>query len=235
MLFRLFWFGTFQPTGGVFFVGHLFFSGRFCEGFTSCSWWFQAIPFEFWGRTKKHQKNWNYHVAQVFQKLTTQNFGWSGKNMPPWLRLFVKSQTLTKPINLSGPQLNNLSQCGLNHIHNEKNSSRCSVVDPRGFFHCPTVPWSRLSRFFGDGRPPTFNDGNPYFMGIFSPLRTWVDDHPLLYGNNGSWSTLAQLSSAFGVMPARFTWTTVQRVRSELKKQQELNENWKMCWKRCPK
>ena len=39
--------------------------------------------------------------------------------------------------------------------------------------------------FWGmDGRPPTFNDGilnngyiNPYY---------WVDDHPLLYGNNGS-------------------------------------------------
>ena len=25
----------------------------------------------------------------------------------------------------------------------------------------PYVPWSRLSRFFGDGKPPTFNDGNP--------------------------------------------------------------------------
>ena len=23
-------------------------------------------------------------------------------------------------------------------------------------------------------------------MGPYKPLRTWVDDHPLLYGNNGS-------------------------------------------------
>ena len=45
------------------------------------------------------------------------------------------------------------------------------------------VPWSRLSRFFGDGKPPTFNRNpcngyiNPYY---------WVDDHPLLYGNTRS-------------------------------------------------
>ena len=38
------------------------------------------------------------------------------------------------------------------------------------------------SRFFGDGHP-TFNR-NPYFMGIYPYY--WVDDHPLLYGNNGS-------------------------------------------------
>ena len=30
------------------------------------------------------------------------------------------------------------------------------------------VPWSRLSRFFGDGRPPTF-DRNPYFMCVETP------------------------------------------------------------------
>ena len=48
-----------------------------------------------------------------------------------------------------------------------------------------SVPWSRLSRFFGDGRPPTFNR-NPY-NGYKNPYY-WVDDHPLLYiyGNNGS-------------------------------------------------
>ena len=45
------------------------------------------------------------------------------------------------------------------------------------------MPWSRLSRFFGDGRPPTFNR-NPY-NGYINPYY-WVDDHPLLYGNNGS-------------------------------------------------
>ena len=45
------------------------------------------------------------------------------------------------------------------------------------------VPWSRLSRFAGDGRPPSFNR-NPY-NGDINPYY-WVDDHPLLYGNNGS-------------------------------------------------
>ena len=35
------------------------------------------------------------------------------------------------------------------------------------------------SRFFGDGHPTFDRNGyiNPYY---------WVDDHPLLYGNNGS-------------------------------------------------
>ena len=37
------------------------------------------------------------------------------------------------------------------------------------------VPWSRLSRFFGDGRPPTFNDGI-LIVGPYKPLRTWVDE-----------------------------------------------------------
>ena len=39
------------------------------------------------------------------------------------------------------------------------------------------------SRYIGDGRPPTFNR-NPY-NGYINPYY-WVDDHPLLYGNNGS-------------------------------------------------
>ena len=39
------------------------------------------------------------------------------------------------------------------------------------------------SRCIGDGRPPTFNR-NPY-NGYINPYY-WVDDHPLLYGNNGS-------------------------------------------------
>ena len=38
------------------------------------------------------------------------------------------------------------------------------------------------SRFIGDGHP-TFNR-NPY-NGYINPYY-WVDDHPLLYGNNGS-------------------------------------------------
>ena len=28
----------------------------------------------------------------------------------------------------------------------------------------------------GDGKPPTFKDRNPYFMGPYKPLRTWVDE-----------------------------------------------------------
>ena len=44
------------------------------------------------------------------------------------------------------------------------------------------VPWSRLSRFFGDGHP-TFKRN--LYKGYINPYY-WVDDHPLLYGNNGS-------------------------------------------------
>ena len=40
------------------------------------------------------------------------------------------------------------------------------------------------SLVLGDGKPPTFNDGNPY-DGYIKPYY-WVDDHALLYGNNGS-------------------------------------------------
>ena len=43
---------------------------------------------------------------------------------------------------------------------------------------CATVK----SRYIGDGHP-TFNR-NPY-NGYINPYY-WVDDHPLLYGNNGS-------------------------------------------------
>ena len=50
------------------------------------------------------------------------------------------------------------------------------------------------SRYIGDGHP-TFNR-NPYNAYI-NPYY-WVDDHPLLYGNNGSWSTLAQMAKPFG-------------------------------------
>ena len=44
--------------------------------------------------------------------------------------------------------------------------------------------WNRISmcRYIGDGHP-TFNR-NPY-NGYLNPYY-WVDDHPLLYGNNGS-------------------------------------------------
>ena len=48
----------------------------------------------------------------------------------------------------------------------------------------PSEPGSINSLVLGDGKPPTFNDGNPY-NGYINPYY-WVDDHPLLYGNNGS-------------------------------------------------
>ena len=44
------------------------------------------------------------------------------------------------------------------------------------------VPWSKVA-ILGMVIPP-FNR-NPY-NGPYKPLRTWVDDHPQLYGNNGS-------------------------------------------------
>ena len=54
------------------------------------------------------------------------------------------------------------------------------AVKPELFFshRCATVK----SRYIGDGHP-TFNR-NPY-NGYINPYY-WVDDHPLLYGNNGS-------------------------------------------------
>ena len=39
-----------------------------------------------------------------------------------------------------------------------------------------STPWS-----LGMGDLPPLI-GNPYFMGIFQPLRTWVDDHPQTMG-----------------------------------------------------
>ena len=47
-----------------------------------------------------------------------------------------------------------------------------------GTYKCAMVK----SRYIGDGHP-TFNR-NPY-DGYINPY-CWVDDHPLLYGNNGS-------------------------------------------------
>ncbi len=50
--------------------------------------------------------------------------------------------------------------------------------------------------FLGDGRPPTWKMTESLFHGARKkkPSRTWVDfSHPLLFGNNGSWSTLAHV------------------------------------------
>ena len=37
------------------------------------------------------------------------------------------------------------------------------------------------SRFFGDGKNPTFNDGILISWGPYKPLRTWVDEFPIPY------------------------------------------------------
>ena len=52
----------------------------------------------------------------------------------------------------------------------------------------PDVPGSKLL-VLGMVISPLI--GNPY-NGYINPYY-WVDDHPLLYGNNGSGSTLAQM------------------------------------------
>ncbi len=41
------------------------------------------------------------------------------------------------------------------------------------------VPGSKVAFFWGDGRPPTFNDGNPY-DGYINPYY-WVDEFILYY------------------------------------------------------
>ena len=48
---------------------------------------------------------------------------------------------------------------------------------PRNFTVSPGTACenSNHSLVLGDGKNPTFNDGNPYFMGIYKPLRHWVD------------------------------------------------------------
>ena len=52
----------------------------------------------------------------------------------------------------------------------------------QGLLIIPYMCHGQKSRFLGDGHP-TFNR-NPY-NGYINPYY-WVDDHPLLYGNNGS-------------------------------------------------
>ena len=44
----------------------------------------------------------------------------------------------------------------------------------------------RSTRCIGDGKPPTLNRESDPYNGVYKPLRTWVDDHPILYGNNRS-------------------------------------------------
>ena len=67
----------------------------------------------------------------------------------------------------------------------------------------PTLPWMICamvkSRYIGDGHP-TFNR-NPY-NGYINPYY-WVDDPPLLYGNNGSLDpgTYGRLVAPLGLVP----------------------------------
>ena len=56
-----------------------------------------------------------------------------------------------------------------------------SPLKEPSFFHCSNVPWSKVA-ILGMVIPP-FNR-NPC-NGFISPYY-WVDDHPLLYENNGS-------------------------------------------------
>ncbi len=58
-------------------------------------------------------------------------------------------------------------------------------ISPHGKFICAMVK----SRYIGDGRPPTFNDGI-LIMGPYKPLRTWVDDFPIPYYMEISWELI---------------------------------------------
>ena len=65
----------------------------------------------------------------------------------------------------------NITQC-VESNHHQSISSTCSTLN---------VPWSKVA-ILGMVIPPLI--GNPY-NGYINPYY-WVDDHPLLYGNNGS-------------------------------------------------
>ena len=54
----------------------------------------------------------------------------------------------------------------------------------------PYVPWSKVA-ILGMVIPPVIE--NPY-NGYVNPYY-WVDDHPLLYGNNGSLDPIAHMDS----------------------------------------
>ncbi len=60
------------------------------------------------------------------------------------------------------------------------------------------------SRYIGDGHP-TFNR-NPY-NGYINPYY-WVDDHPLLYGNNGSLDPGTYNMICFKLLCCCGPWTT---------------------------
>ena len=67
------------------------------------------------------------------------------------------------------------------------------------------VPWSRLSRFFGDGRPPTYNRESLY-NGYINPYY-WVDEF-IPYYMEMSWEW-HMWSSAVSLQLPTLSWTLV--------------------------
>ena len=65
----------------------------------------------------------------------------------------------------------------------ESNWDHFPGVKIKSRFETTTCAMVKSCVFIGDGRAPPFNR-NPY-NGYINPYY-WVDDHPLLYGNNGS-------------------------------------------------
>ena len=89
---------------------------------------------------------------------------------------------------------------------------------PKTYLICQYMCHGQKSRFFGDGHP-TFNR-NPYNWYI-KPYY-WVDDHPLLYGNNGSLDPIAHMKAKSFYKPsfqgqccnrptAKLTWTSSKK------------------------
>ena len=85
----------------------------------------------------------------------------------------------------------------MKHFHRGPSSWRCDM-SCRRLFICAMVK----SRYIGDGHP-TFNR-NPY-NGYINPYY-WVDDHPLLCGNNGSLDPGTYLISLFSRKPTRSSY-----------------------------
>ena len=60
------------------------------------------------------------------------------------------------------------------------------VLETLQHSHYSYEPGSINSLVLGDGNNPTFNDGNPYFMGPYKPLRNWVE-FPIPYYMEIKW------------------------------------------------
>ena len=88
------------------------------------------------------------------------------------------------------------------------------------------MPWSKVA-FFWDGHP-TF-DRNPYH-GYINPYY-WVDDHPLLYGNNGSLDPgTYMLTVCHGQQLLQPSPTAHRIVEAVNSKETLLNESQKTNW-----